>query len=113
MIERNDLIGYEPQGWPIFKMNLEEILIALGGEIIDDKIIFKKTSDFSKIYPVVLTDDGMGYGVDPNYITEIDSYKSDGITHINIFRESKPSKEEQEDLFKRWDEEMKSLYKSQ
>ena len=36
---KEKLVGYDFQGWPIFKMTLKEILLGLGGKEEDNKII--------------------------------------------------------------------------
>jgi len=57
-------------------MNLGEILKHLGF-VEDDKTIFlqknEKTEKLLKSYPCLLTDSGMGYGVNPEYVTEVDT----------------------------------------
>ena len=69
-------IGTDFQGWPICAMNLGEILKRLGF-VEDDKAISlqknEKTEKLLKSYPRLLTDDGMGYGVNPEYVTEVDT----------------------------------------
>ena len=48
------------------------------------------------VYPRILVDDGMGYGVDENVIVSVDIDPQNG--YINIFRERKPTDEEQAEL---------------
>lgn len=40
MQKKEDLIDYDFQGWPIFRMNLREILLALGAREEDGKLFF-------------------------------------------------------------------------
>jgi len=59
----DDLISVEVMGdWPIYKMNLREILIELG--FVDDGTYLKLHVNDPKLdlYPQRLKDDGMGYG---------------------------------------------------
>lgn len=69
-------IGTDFQGWPIYAMNLGEILKRLGF-VENDKMISleknEKTEKLLESYPCLLTDDGMGYGVNPEYVTEVDT----------------------------------------
>lgn len=63
-----DIIEYDFQGWPIYKMNLKELLLALGGKDDGDSISFDIHSPLMGVYPMVYIDDGMGYYVDDSYI---------------------------------------------
>ena len=40
MNRKEDIVYYDFQGWPEYKMNLREILIALGGKVEGDTISF-------------------------------------------------------------------------
>ena len=77
-------------------MNLREILLALGGQQDGNFIKFPSNTPLMDIYPRILVDDGMGYGVDENAIVSVDIDPQD--EYINIFREHKPSDEEQAEL---------------
>lgn len=91
MRTEEDIIGYDFQGWPIYKMTLEEILLSLGAEEKDGFIGFPKDSKNLSIYPIRLYDDGMGYGVDEQFITEADVVDN---SFIYIFTDKKwPDKE--------------------
>lgn len=103
MQKKEDLIDYDFQGWPIFRMNLREILLALGAREEDGKLFFDLSSSAMDLYPRVLRDDGMGYGVDDSYIIEA-SISSDN-SYINIFRERVPDAETKKKLLRRWQEE--------
>ena len=65
-MKEENIINFDFQGWPIKKMPLKEILERLG--IYDYKIQDEKLLDTC---PLLLTDDGMGYGVSEAYITEV------------------------------------------
>ena len=75
-----NIIDYDFQGWPIRKMTVREILERLG--VTDYKIEDEHILD---LYPRLLEDDGMGYGVNTQYITEV-SYGDD---YVNMFRNFK------------------------
>ena len=68
---KEKLVGYDFQGWPIFKMTLKEVLLGLGGKEEDNKIIFDANDPSMKIYPSILEDDGMGYGAINGACTDI------------------------------------------
>ena len=84
MTRDEDIIAYEVMGdCPVYKMNVREILEALGGKVKNNKIIFDLSNPIMELYPITVTDDGMGYGVDEEFITEV-NYGDDFVT---IFRE--------------------------
>ena len=96
MRKTEDIVCYDFQGWPEYKMNLREILLALGGQQDGNFIKFASDAPLMDIYPRILLDDGMGYGVDENVIVSVDIDPQN--EYINIFRERKPSDEEQAEL---------------
>lgn len=96
MRKTEDIVCYDFQGWPEYKMNLREILLALGGQQDGNFIKFASDAPLMDIYPRILLDDGMGYGVDENIIVSVDIDPQN--EYINIFRERKPSDEEQAEL---------------
>ena len=96
MRKNEDIVCYDFQGWPEYKMNLREILLALGGQQDGNFIKFASDAPLMDIYPRILVDDGMGYGVDENVIVSVDIDPQN--EYINIFRERKPSDEKQAEL---------------
>ena len=89
-----NVIGVDFQGRPIFKMNLREILLELGAQVIkvgDQSFLALNDADeLLEAFPRVFEDDGMGYGVNERLITSADkeTYTSDaGDTVFNIFAE--------------------------
>lgn len=96
MRKTEDIICYDFQGWPEYKMNLREILLALGGQQDGNYIKFLSDAPQMDIYPRILVEDGMGYGVDESVIVSVDIDPQS--EYINIFRESKPTDEEQAEL---------------
>lgn len=104
MRKTEDIVCYDFQGWPEYKMNLREILLALGGQQDGNFIKFPSNTPLMDIYPRTLVDDGMGYGVDENVIVSVDIDPQD--EYINIFRERKPTDEEQAELARQEDSHM-------
>ncbi len=96
MRKTENIVCYDFQGWPEYKMNLREILLALGGQQDGNFIKFPSNTPLMDIYPRILVDDGMGYGVDENVIVSVDIDSQN--EYINIFRERKPTDEEQAEL---------------
>ena len=104
MNRKEDIVYYDFQGWPEYKMNLREILIALGGKTEGDTISFDMNDPLMDVYPRIFVDDGMGYGVDENVIVTVDPDKDERF--INIFREKKPTEEQQAELIRQADSHM-------
>lgn len=65
-------IGTDFQGWAVNAHTLEEILRQIGAEETEDGFVIKKTNPLLNAYPLLLEDDGMAYGVNPQYVTEVD-----------------------------------------
>ena len=84
---------YDFQGWPVYKKTLREVLEGLGATVENGVIGFKTDNPVLDIYPRVLHDDGMAYGVDPRFITEAFADTKD--MYINIFAE--PEREEKKE----------------
>ena len=67
-------IGTDFQGWPVYAMTLREILERLGFEEDSKTITLIKSEETNRLldaYPYLLEDDGMGYGVMAEYVTEV------------------------------------------
>lgn len=67
-------IGTDFQGWPVYALTLREILNRLGFEEDTETITLIKSEEANRLldsYPQLLEDDGMGYGVNAEYITEV------------------------------------------
>ena len=88
-------INEEPMSdWPINAMNLKEILENLEFENDGEKLFIKLDNPILKAYPVLLEDDGMGYGINEQFISEVDStlyenhsIKDNLILVFNMFKE--------------------------
>ena len=64
-------------------MTTRQILVSLGAVEQDGVVGFKSDDKTLDIYPTILEDDGMGYGVDAKYITEALNCSSEG--YVNMF----------------------------
>jgi hypothetical protein len=89
-------INTDFQGWPVHAMTLREILDELDITYISDDGIEYIRSDRKDIldsYPVILEDDGMGYGIKPKYISTVNNevYQDKDLKEnvFNIFVEVK------------------------
>ena len=101
-------ISVDFQGWPIKAMTLGELLERFGlhiDETIDNtKCFISGLVDKSMIdaYPMILEDDGMGYGIKPKYVTEISKeiYNDERGIKENVFnifadyQENSPSQDQ-------------------
>lgn len=72
-------IGTDFQGWPVNAMNLREILKRLGFKENKNSFSISKKNKLLDAYPCLLEDDGMGYGVNSEYVIEADAnvYETD------------------------------------
>ena len=81
------------QGWPVYMITLKDILQQLHFKEDDEKFYIEKSNQLLNAYPRTLEDDGMAYGINEEYITEVDSemYETkigdENITVFNVFRE--------------------------
>ena len=74
--------------WPIYAYTLREILKELGFEEDDKTFTLIKNEESNVLldsYPITLEDDGMGYGVNPMFITEISSEVYKNKHELNVF----------------------------
>ena len=65
-------IGLDFQGWPIQAHTLGEILLHLGFKKDGDNLVINLSNPLLDAYPLLLEDDGMGYGVNPQLVVEAD-----------------------------------------
>lgn len=84
-MNKEKLIGFDFEGWPIEKMSVKDIIQNIGGHLNKETGMWEiPDSDKLDIYPILLEDDGMGYGVHEQYITEV-SFSDD---FCSIFRDT-------------------------
>lgn len=88
-------INKDFEGWPIEAMTLREILERLGFTEENGVLEISRDNEILDSYPRLLVDDGMGYGVDQSFITEIsneiieDNKDLVGEKVFNVFHEKK------------------------
>lgn len=63
------LIGNDSQGFPIYALTLRQVLKELGFEEKDGVVSINGDNPLLDAYPRLLMDDGMGYGILPQYMT--------------------------------------------
>lgn len=96
-------LRYDFQGWPMEAKTLREVLTQLGFEDKDGKFSIQSNAEILDAYPRLLEDDGMGYGVNEEYIIEGDRDVCEGkigehdVKVFNIFREPGPRENENEE----------------
>lgn len=97
-----NIIGTDFEGWPIYKLNLRDILLQLGAKIVDGRIGFDENDKILNIFPVRYEDDGMGYGINEQFVTEVDHFYIEGDDVINIWTETSDSPEKIDSFIKEW-----------
>ena len=85
-------IGTDFQGWPVNALSLRDILEHIGAKENENGWVIEKNNDILDAYPRVLEDDGMGYGVHPSYITDVDNETYEDNIKTIKFAEDKDSK---------------------
>lgn len=103
--KKEDIVTYDFQGWPVYRMTLRNILDYLGFEKMENEgNVYWRIADknpIMNIHPRVLRDDGMGYGVDERWITEFSVVEDNGEPKwINVFAE----KQDDEETLKKYEE---------
>lgn len=79
------IINFDSQGWPILKMSLKDIIATFMNYNPDDKAYWIKEDDPRlELFPRVLEDDGMGYGVNEKKICSFDIINDQ---YVNVFVE--------------------------
>ena len=90
-LSKENIIGIDFQGWPIYKLTIRDIIEQLGFQKIENEgNIYWRIEDNNPILdisPNVLTDDGMGYGVDLKRIIDCNKLfdENGNLDGINIF----------------------------
>lgn len=93
-MEDSVIINYDFQGWPVVKMSLRDILEQLrksgvfAYDVDSATYFIRDDSPVLDIYPTVLEDDGMGYGINERFITEFTRVPVElGGERLNVFIE--------------------------
>ena len=88
MDNKENIINYDYQGWPEFKMSIKDILERFGAVLNPETNKWEiENNEKLNVFPTILEDDGMGYGVNPKYIIDID-YKGE-VDYCNIWSDVK------------------------
>lgn len=92
---KNDktIVNFDSQGWPNRKMDLKSILetIGFGTYEVNGEQIFgiKADSKLLETYPSTLEDDGMGYGVNEQFVVDVtNSGENDDEIYCHFFVEA-------------------------
>ena len=92
---KNDktIVNFDSQGWPNRKMDLKSILETIGFGIyeVNGEQIFgiKAESKLLETYPLTIEDDGMGYGINEQFVVDVTkSGENDDDVYCNFFVEA-------------------------
>ena len=70
--EKENIINFDFQGWPEFKMSMRDIIERIGGKLNEETNKWEiPNKDWMTQCPTILHDDGMGCGTNPEYIVDI------------------------------------------
>ena len=70
--EKENIINFDFQGWPEFKMSMRDIIERIGGKLNEETNKWEiPNKDWMVQCPTILHDDGMGCGTNPEYIIDI------------------------------------------
>lgn len=103
-LNKENIIGIDFQGWPIYKLTIRDIIEQFGFQKIKNEgNIYWRIEDNNPILdisPNVLTDDGMGYGVDLKRIIDCDKLfdENGNLDGINIFIDNEDENIDKENL---------------
>ena len=103
-LSKENIIGIDFQGWPIYKLTIRDIIEQLGFQKIENEgNIYWRIEDNNSILdisPDVLTDDGMAYGVDLKRIIDCDKLfdENGNLEGINIFIDNEDENIDKENL---------------
>lgn len=71
--KKENIINFDFQGWSEFKMSMKDIIEKLGGTLNKETNKWEIPNEGWLVQsPVILHDDGMGYGVNDEYIINVD-----------------------------------------
>jgi hypothetical protein len=93
------IVNFDFQGWPNRKMDLKTILEAIGFgtyEVNGEQFLgIRSDSKILTVYPSILNDDGMGYGVNEQFIVDVTSGgENNDETHCHFFTETEMKNKE-------------------
>ena len=103
-LNKENIIGIDFQGWPIYKLTIRDILEQLGFQKMKNEgNIYWRIEDNNQILnisPNILTDDGMGYGIDLKRIIGRENLfdENGNLEGINIFIDNEDENIDKENL---------------
>ena len=103
-LNKENIIGIDFQGWPIYKLTIRDILERLGFQKMENEgNIYWRIEDNNQILnisPNILTDDGMGYGIDLKRIIGCENLfdENGNLDGINIFIDNEDENIDKENL---------------
>ena len=81
--EKENIINFDSQGWPEFKMSIKDIIERIGGKLNEETNKWEIPNEgWLTQYPTIFHDDGMGYGANPEYIIDVNINKIEQIYNI-------------------------------
>ena len=70
--EKENIINFDFQGWPEFKMSVKDIIKRIGGKLNEETNKWEIPNEgWLTQCPTIFHDDGMGYGTNPEYIIAV------------------------------------------
>ena len=70
--KKENIINFDFQGWPEFKMSMKDIIERIGGKLNEETNKWEIPNEgWLTQCPTILHDDGMGYGVNEEYIIDV------------------------------------------
>lgn len=79
LVTSDEIVGYDPYGWPLYHLRVISLLRVLG---VSEDTIKQIPNNILKTQMSELTDDGMGYGINEQKITNCSIDKEHGIVYL-------------------------------
>lgn len=81
--KKENIINFDFQGWPEFKMSIKDIIERIGGKLNEETNKWEiHNEEWLTQCPTILHDDGMGYGTNPEYIIDVNIDKIGQIYNV-------------------------------
>jgi len=86
---KDQIFSYDSQGWPLYKQTIRDFLIGFGLDYNEETNMWQISDDDKRLDCVVrrLCDDGMGYGVNEEFVSEVSSFPMEDGYWCNMFTE--------------------------
>ena len=79
LVTHDEIVGHDYQGWPLYQLRVISLLRVLG---VSEDTIKQIPNNILKTQMSELTDDGTGYGVNEQKITNCSIDKEHGIVYL-------------------------------